>query len=1014
MIKRTLCTLILCAASAASSVADSPVDSIFQSGVEHYRLGDYEGALPPFRQVYDAFRADSTVSTQKVIYAGMWVGSCLWKTGREEELFDDPVASIYYYCAPVDYRLMAEADSLSTLGKALFADYRSEEAVQVFQQRAKVLERVLDPNHIWVQNNRSILGDFYSAMAKDTEEKITQNYNEIGREDYEAAIHREDSLYRLSTRMLEEYLANTEPVHQYNYAFFDDDFTTLADNYMALKRLEEDRDKVNKFNHPAMMNYEADSTAEARYKDVVNDSELLRFVEAVTEGDFGNTESRWGDKAVNLRRHQAGRYLEFGDTLGWLRGQYLLGGLLTRVGRHAEAIEAYRHMTDHGFLSDFAMDMIGSCYYELKDYPAAIEVSEQILTNPDTHYIATIQAFRILQSLYSMEGDISRYGDALVSAYATICKETPLTAESVSQHMSDHYLAGKVFLRMFNHTGNRRYLEQATSIFEQCAALASDEFQNQYDLMLAQCYLAASDLSRFDSLLRKIFERDKELVLGSFRYAVKEQRERIWRNYYDKYMTWLNAYTILGDEIDSPLGYDIILFTKGLLLQSDALFQNRLNRYAAAHPEAEFDFTGDPYKEREVLLALNEDGYNDVLNVSYKAVQQHLNPGDVAVEFYSVANDDGERYYAYVLQSGSSFPTRIPLFKSADLEDIDVEDIYESMAFSALVWRPLEPFLKDAVNIYFSPASELYNVAIENLPHYAADGLMSDYHNLYRLSSTRELVTALEESSGTSASLFGGLDYDAGVETLERDAAEHPARRRSVEHAAVDSLHLRNGVDLLPGTMLEVENIGAALAQADRQTDVHTGTVGTEGAFKDLSGAGPNLIHIATHGFYWTEHEAQRAKDLRFLEAASDNDAEDRALTRSGLLFAGANNALEGKPLPPDIDDGILTAMEVARMDLSGAEIVVLSACQTGLGEIRGDGVFGLQRGFKKAGVRSLLMSLWEVDDRATQMLMTEFYRAYLTGLSKHSALREAQRAVRARYPAPQFWAAFVLLDAVR
>ena len=106
---------------------------------------------------------------------------------------------------------------------------------------------------------------------------------------------------------------------------------------------------------------------------------------------------------------------------------------------------------------------------------------------------------------------------------------------------------------------------------------------------------------------------------------------------------------------------------------------------------------------------------------------------------------------------------------------------------------------------------------------------------------------------------------------------------------------------------------------------------------------------------------------------------EDKALTRSGLLLAGANTALKGLPLPEGVEDGVLTAKEIAGMDLRRLDLVALSACQTGLGEITGDGVFGLQRGFKKAGANTLLMSLWKVDDTATQLLMTQFYKNMLS-----------------------------------
>ena len=135
-------------------------------------------------------------------------------------------------------------------------------------------------------------------------------------------------------------------------------------------------------------------------------------------------------------------------------------------------------------------------------------------------------------------------------------------------------------------------------------------------------------------------------------------------------------------------------------------------------------------------------------------------------------------------------------------------------------------------------------------------------------------------------------------------------------------------------------------------------------------------------------------------------------LCYSGLLFSGCNNKLQHpKDFPTDIDDGILTAHEIAQLNLQDLQLTVLSACQTGTGMLREDGVFGVQRGFKKAGAHTLVMSLWSVNDAATQLMMTSFYEGLLSGQSRHEAFLKAQAKVRATYPDPHFWAPFIMLD---
>lgn len=120
-----------------------------------------------------------------------------------------------------------------------------------------------------------------------------------------------------------------------------------------------------------------------------------------------------------------------------------------------------------------------------------------------------------------------------------------------------------------------------------------------------------------------------------------------------------------------------------------------------------------------------------------------------------------------------------------------------------------------------------------------------------------------------------------------------------------------------------------------------------------------------------------------------------------------------GKDLPDDVEDGVLTARELSSMNLGNVDMVVMSACESGLGAISGEGVFGLQRGFKLAGAKSLLMSLWKVDDKATKKLMIEFYRHYLLGMTKRESLYLAQQSLRnsVDYSDPKYWAAFILLD---
>jgi CHAT domain-containing protein len=177
--------------------------------------------------------------------------------------------------------------------------------------------------------------------------------------------------------------------------------------------------------------------------------------------------------------------------------------------------------------------------------------------------------------------------------------------------------------------------------------------------------------------------------------------------------------------------------------------------------------------------------------------------------------------------------------------------------------------------------------------------------------------------------------------------------------------------------------------------------------------ASPQVIHLATHGYFFPD-----TKNRDEVRGMRDDEpvfkTSDQPMIRSGLILAGGNHAWKtGRPLRPDVEDGILTAYEISQMDLSGTELVVLSACETGLGDIDGnEGVYGLQRAFKIAGAKYLVMSLWQVPDQQTQELMAAFYENWLTKkMGIPDAFRAAQQSVRDRYDHPFFWAGFVLVE---
>jgi CHAT domain-containing protein len=250
-----------------------------------------------------------------------------------------------------------------------------------------------------------------------------------------------------------------------------------------------------------------------------------------------------------------------------------------------------------------------------------------------------------------------------------------------------------------------------------------------------------------------------------------------------------------------------------------------------------------------------------------------------------------------------------------------------------------------------------------------------------------------DKNPNRKAAVYGGIFYDLDNGDASKLKDEND----------------RAGVAFLRGTKVEADTIAAILRENNYQVLEICDSSATEGNFKNLSGSGINILHIATHGFY---------RSNRFFGGSvfgfHNQNSEDISLSHSGLLMAGANYALNpNNEITDGFDDGILTAKEISRLDFSGLDLVILSACETALGDLGDDGVFGLQRGFKKAGAQTIIMSLWEVDDYATQLLMVEFFKKLGSGLSKRDAFNAAQEYVKSKTSDPKYWAAFIIVDAL-
>jgi CHAT domain-containing protein len=395
-------------------------------------------------------------------------------------------------------------------------------------------------------------------------------------------------------------------------------------------------------------------------------------------------------------------------------------------------------------------------------------------------------------------------------------------------------------------------------------------------------------------------------------------------------------------------------------------------------------------------------------------VQQNLKPFEVAIEFVRVPCDPvisaGFKYYALIIHRELVKPIKLELFKEDELEAIlainkpayeKYNKIYSGASFDriyGLIWKPLEDYLDGVETVYVSLSGILHEVPMAVLT-------INESYSLKVLSSMRNLIhTDIDRSHGgyEKAVLYGGIDYDY-------DRGNLNVKVRSLQINDIAENVYRAGYAPLPATLDEIRDIAHILNKVYVETFKFSKDEATEHSFKHIGNKRPDIIHVATHGFYFSPEKSFHVEEL-FGYSIQRGSIAQNPLFRSGLLFAGANQ----KDIDVYGEDGILTAYEISRLDLSKVDLVVLSACETGLGDIRGsEGVYGLQRAFKMAGVNSMVLSLWKVSDIETAELMKSFYLNLIDNqFDKQLALKNAQKEMRLRYPdKPFFWGAFVLVE---
>ena len=720
------------------------------------------------------------------------------------------------------------------------------------------------------------------------------------------------------------------------------------------------------------------------------------------------------------------------------------------------AMDSLSYANDLGNLAGVYVDQSAYDKAEPK-IVEALNIRGKLLGKEHPLYATSLKNLAVI---YDQKKDYNRVEEIYVEAKSiyekVLGKEHPdyiLILQDVGQL---HYLQGR-------YKDSKRLLLEADALFKKVLGENNKDYvENLYSL--AFVFNEFQDFEKANSFLQEAIRLDKAQLLNAATYLSRTELTA----YVTSFRNRLNLIFSLVQQTNRfySSGYNSILFYKGFLLDVEKRLDYAIRNDSSGNQQflklksyrrllaKEY---AKPIAERQDVAILEEKVNTVEKSIarflagteqmhpdqSYKEVQAKLEEGEVAIEFVRFEYgypylSDSVIYAALVLKPEEAEPHFVPLFEESHLKRLLAEESVDKKSFLnqlytnsiveglskkslyQLIWQPLESLLDEVHTMYVAPAGLLHRINLGAIMVDSEQAMLNKF-NVVTLNSTRQLIveenriSASYETANSTAMLYGGIYYNmdslflSTSNNLETELASNDYSVAIGYDPYKDTDRGRSWT-YLRGTAEEIQEINQILDKVGASTETRMEYNATEESFKQLGleRASARIIHMATHGYFYPDPKEENTSGR-----GSAFKVADHPMIRSGLILAGGNQAWRGKQIPEGLEDGILTAYEVSQVDLSGTDLVVLSACETGLGDIEGnEGVYGLQRAFKIAGAKRLIMSLWSVPDAQTKEMMVTFYKYWLEGkMAIQQAFQSAQEEMRSNYSDHYYWAGFVLIE---
>lgn len=944
------------------------------------------------------------------------------------------------------------------------------EADTIFKEVIKIFKEAIGEDHPDYASAINCLGMLYSSMGKYNEsevllkraQEIRKNAFGENHPDYAISLYNLAELYKIegkyykSELLYKEAIVIRKKIRQGRSLDYAESLNSLAELYDDMGQYEKAEPL---YIEALIIRKEILGEKHSDYAQSLNNLALLYF----NIGEDEKAEQIFKE-ALKIRKEILGeKHIDYAESLINLALLYQnIGQFVKAEQYYVDAINIDKEILGNKH-SGYAIDLnilaslyVDMHYYEKAEplYKEAINIYKDVFGEGHPDYAETLNN---LAELYRKTGQYKK-------AESFFIKALKIQKEVLGDKNPEYATTLDNLASLYHNIGQN---EKAESLFIKVLNIRKEVFGEKHSdfanslSKLADYYYDIKDYENSGKYYKNLINNLRNQILTKFSYMNENEKSKFLKIIspdFDAFYSFvLNDFSYDSSIVIDAINLDIL--TKGIILSSSSKIKQKVNDLISIYDQLSsikktlayaytlsieeqiqkglsIDSLETGFEELEKELIKKSEMHSDEKKVTeWNEIRKNLKDNESIVDFinfqyYNNRWTDTIYYCAIIYRNDFRYPKFIKLFRLEQIKeilsnnktnDINIQNPDKNLKLYKLIWEPIEQYLKGITNIYISQSGILNKISFSALRSADNKLLLDKYDETY-IGNIKEIIqydwkSSVNLSSTKNAAIFGGAIYDLDSNEIIANKEKYKSKENlkynftpeNFTNNSFDENIRGNNWVYLKGTLTESNIISELFLKHKINVTQYVGKDASEDAFKYLNSKNsPTILHLSTHGFFYPESDKVIGKEIKTSQIFKK---AKNPMLRSGLILSGANRVWLGENPIEGTEDGILTAFEVSNMDLQNTELVVLSACETGLGDIKGgEGVYGLQRAFKVAGAKTIIMSLWKVPDKETVELMELFYTNWLNGMTKHESFVNAQKVMRQKYN-PYYWAAFVMVE---